>query len=137
MSDKCPQQHRPVPLLSASHLLVLCNEVLVCFQVVCLLSSNRKDKYDAIKKYLCTDCPTPSQCVVARTLGKQQTVMAIATKIALQMNCKMGGELWRVDMPVSLLSLGDRVAAWWLRERSLAYGCQHPAMPKRHYFHYS
>lgn len=73
------------------------------FQVVCLLSSNRKDKYDAIKKYLCTDCPTPSQCVVARTLSKQQTVMAIATKIALQMNCKMGGELWRVDMPVSLI----------------------------------
>lgn len=74
--------------------------------MVCLLSSNRKDKYDAIKKYLCTDCPTPSQCVVARTLGKQQTVMAIATKIALQMNCKMGGELWRVDMPVS-------AARWW------------------------
>ncbi|KAM9748719.1 piwi-like protein 1 isoform 6-T8 [Dama dama] len=70
--------------------------------VVCLLSSNRKDKYDAIKKYLCTDCPTPSQCVVARTLGKQQTVMAIATKIALQMNCKMGGELWRIDMPLKL-----------------------------------
>ncbi|XP_045313543.1 piwi-like protein 1 isoform X2 [Leopardus geoffroyi] len=70
--------------------------------VVCLLSSNRKDKYDAIKKYLCTDCPTPSQCVVARTLGKQQTVLAIATKIALQMNCKMGGELWRVDMPLKL-----------------------------------
>nr|XP_020860026.1 piwi-like protein 1 isoform X3 [Phascolarctos cinereus] len=70
--------------------------------VVCLLSSNRKDKYDAIKKYLCTDCPTPSQCVIARTLGKQQTVMAIATKIALQMNCKMGGELWRVDMPLKL-----------------------------------
>eukprot|EP00069_Balaena_mysticetus_P005325 bmy_17974T0 len=70
--------------------------------VVCLLSSSRKDKYDAIKKYLCTDCPTPSQCVVARTLGKQQTVMAIATKIALQMNCKMGGELWRVDMPLKL-----------------------------------
>ncbi|EHB01502.1 Piwi-like protein 1 [Heterocephalus glaber] len=70
--------------------------------VVCLLSSNRKDKYDAIKKYLCTDCPTPSQCVVARTLGKQQTAMAIATKIALQMSCKMGGELWRVDMPLKL-----------------------------------
>ncbi|XP_034872704.1 piwi-like protein 1 isoform X5 [Mirounga angustirostris] len=70
--------------------------------VVCLLSTNRKDKYDAIKKYLCTDCPTPSQCVVARTLGKQQTVMAIATKIALQMNCKMGGELWRIDMPLKL-----------------------------------
>ncbi|KAG8146354.1 hypothetical protein E2320_012707 [Naja naja] len=67
--------------------------------VVCVLSSNRKDKYDAIKKYLCTDCPTPSQCVLARTLSKPQTVMAIATKIALQMNCKMGGELWSVEIP--------------------------------------
>uniref|UniRef100_A0A8C3IPX6 Piwi like RNA-mediated gene silencing 1 n=1 Tax=Chrysemys picta bellii TaxID=8478 RepID=A0A8C3IPX6_CHRPI len=68
--------------------------------VVCILSSNRKDKYDAIKKYLCTDCPTPSQCVIARTLSKPQSVMAIATKIALQMNCKMGGELWSVEIPL-------------------------------------
>ncbi|NXG80612.1 PIWL1 protein, partial [Baryphthengus martii] len=68
--------------------------------VVCLLSSSRKDKYDAIKKYLCTDCPIPSQCVLARTLSKPQTVMAVATKIALQMNCKMGGELWTVDIPL-------------------------------------
>nr|XP_033813092.1 piwi-like protein 1 isoform X1 [Geotrypetes seraphini]XP_033813093.1 piwi-like protein 1 isoform X1 [Geotrypetes seraphini]XP_033813094.1 piwi-like protein 1 isoform X1 [Geotrypetes seraphini]XP_033813095.1 piwi-like protein 1 isoform X1 [Geotrypetes seraphini]XP_033813096.1 piwi-like protein 1 isoform X1 [Geotrypetes seraphini] len=68
--------------------------------VVCMLSSNRKDKYDAIKKYLCTDCPTPSQCVLSRTLNKPQTVMAIATKIALQINCKMGGELWSVEIPL-------------------------------------
>ncbi|KAM3825956.1 piwi-like protein 1 [Vipera latastei] len=73
--------------------------------VVCLLSSNRKDKYDAIKKYLCTDCPTPSQCVLARTLSKPQTVMAIATKIALQMNCKMGGELWSVEIPMKQLMI--------------------------------
>lgn len=73
--------------------------------VVCLLSSNRKDKYDAIKKYLCVDCPTPSQCVLARTLGKPQTVMAIATKIALQMNCKMGGELWSVEIPLTRLMI--------------------------------
>ncbi|XP_077164516.1 piwi-like protein 1 [Paroedura picta] len=73
--------------------------------VVCLLSSNRKDKYDAIKKYLCMDCPTPSQCVLARTLSKPQTVMAIATKIALQMNCKMGGELWSVEIPLTQLMI--------------------------------
>ncbi|KAM6155722.1 piwi-like protein 3 [Rhynchocyon petersi] len=73
--------------------------------VVCVLSSNRKDKYDAIKKYLCTDGPTPSQCVVARTLGNPQTAMAIATKIALQMNCKMGGELWKVKMPLDLVMI--------------------------------
>ncbi|XP_009955581.1 PREDICTED: piwi-like protein 1, partial [Leptosomus discolor] len=68
--------------------------------VVCVLSSARKDKYDAIKKYLCTDCPIPSQCVLARTLSKPQTAAAIATKIALQMNCKMGGELWNVEIPL-------------------------------------
>ncbi|NWS11840.1 PIWL1 protein, partial [Pachyramphus minor] len=68
--------------------------------VVCILSSSRKDKYDAIKKYLCTDCPIPSQCVLARTLSKTQTIMTVATKIALQMNCKMGGELWSVEIPL-------------------------------------
>ncbi|KFW03842.1 Piwi-like 1 [Eurypyga helias] len=68
--------------------------------VFCVLSSSRKDKYDAIKKYLCTDCPIPSQCVLARTLSKPQTAMAVSTKIALQMNCKMGGELWSVEIPL-------------------------------------
>ncbi|XP_069726924.1 piwi-like protein 1 [Phaenicophaeus curvirostris] len=68
--------------------------------VVCVLSGSRKDRYDAIKKYLCTDCPVPSQCVVSRTLNKPQTALTIATKIALQMNSKMGGELWSVEIPL-------------------------------------
>ncbi|KFP31525.1 Piwi-like 1 [Colius striatus] len=71
--------------------------------VFCVFSSVRKDKYDAIKKYLCTDCPVPSQCVLARTLGKPQTAITVATKIALQMNCKMGGELWSVEIPLKQL----------------------------------
>nr|SIP62985.1 Piwi Like RNA-Mediated Gene Silencing 1 [Protopterus annectens] len=71
--------------------------------VVCVLPSNRKDKYDAIKKYMCIDRPTPSQCVVARTLSKPQGLMSIATKIALQINCKMGGELWSVEIPLKQL----------------------------------
>lgn len=41
--------------------------------------------------------------VVARTLTKKQGLMSVATKIALQLNCKMGGELWSVDIPVSIL----------------------------------
>ncbi|XP_053758872.1 piwi-like protein 1 [Panthera pardus] len=65
--------------------------------VLCVLSSDRKDLYDGIKKYLCVNCPIPSQCVVARTLDKPQTLMTIATKIAQQMNCKMGGALWKVE----------------------------------------
>ncbi|XP_073468568.1 piwi-like protein 1 [Aquarana catesbeiana] len=68
--------------------------------VVCILSSINKMKYDAIKKYLCLDVPIPSQCVVSRTLSKPQTLMSVCTKIALQMNCKLGGELWSVEIPV-------------------------------------
>lgn len=80
----------------------LLTKILFPSKVVCILSSSRKDKYDAIKKYLCTDCPIPSQCVLARTLSKPQTIMTVATKIALQMNCKMGGELWSVEILVSI-----------------------------------
>ncbi|XP_073532235.1 piwi-like protein 1 [Phyllobates terribilis] len=68
--------------------------------VVCVLSSNRKDRYDAVKKYLCAECPVPSQCVLAKTLSKPQTIFSVALKIALQMNCKMGGELWSVEIPL-------------------------------------
>ncbi|XP_061116607.1 piwi-like protein 1 [Conger conger] len=73
--------------------------------VVVILPSNRKDKYDCVKKYLCVECPTPSQCVVARTLSRPQALMTIATKIALQMNCKMGGELWSVEIPLKHLMI--------------------------------
>ncbi|XP_048876096.1 piwi-like protein 1 [Brienomyrus brachyistius] len=71
--------------------------------VVCILTTNRKDKYDCVKKYLCVECPTPSQCVLARTLSRPQALMTIATKIALQINCKMGGELWSVEIPLKQL----------------------------------
>ncbi|XP_042343719.1 LOW QUALITY PROTEIN: piwi-like protein 1 [Plectropomus leopardus] len=73
--------------------------------VVVVLPSNRKDKYDSIKKYLCVDCPTPSQCVVSRTISRPQTIMTVATKIALQMACKIGGELWSVEIPLKQLMI--------------------------------
>uniref|UniRef100_A0AAQ4R605 Piwi like RNA-mediated silencing 1 n=1 Tax=Gasterosteus aculeatus aculeatus TaxID=481459 RepID=A0AAQ4R605_GASAC len=73
--------------------------------VVVVLPSNRKDKYDSVKKYLCVDCPTPSQCVVGRTLSKPSSLMTVATKIALQLACKMGGELWSVEIPLKQLMI--------------------------------
>ncbi|XP_025330023.1 piwi-like protein 1 [Canis lupus dingo] len=81
-----------------SYTTVLENHVSSKTQMVlCVLSSEKKDLYDGIKQYLCVNCPTPSQCVVARTLDKPQTLMTIATKIAQQMNCKMGGALRKVE----------------------------------------
>uniref|UniRef100_A0A8C6EKY9 Piwi like RNA-mediated silencing 3 n=1 Tax=Microcebus murinus TaxID=30608 RepID=A0A8C6EKY9_MICMU len=73
---------------------------LLAFQVVCVLSNDKKDRYDDIKKYLCTECPTPSQCVVAKTLNRHKIVSTISDKLAQQMICKMGGALWKVDTGV-------------------------------------
>lgn len=65
-----------------------------------ILPTNRKDRYDAIKKFCCVDHPVPSQCVVQRTLSKKQMLMSVATKIAIQLNCKLGGEVWCLDIPL-------------------------------------
>lgn len=71
----------------------------VCMVLV-VLPSNRKDRYDAIKTICCVDQAVPSQVVLARTLSKKQMLMSVATKIAIQLNVKMGGEVWGVEIPI-------------------------------------
>jgi aubergine-like protein len=65
---------------------------------IVILPRNTKDRYDAIKKVCCLEKPVPSQCILSRTLSKN--MMSVTTKIALQLNCKLGGELWAVDIPI-------------------------------------
>jgi len=67
--------------------------------IMALVPNNRKDRYDAIKKELCIEKPIPSQVVVARTVNKKQGLMSVATKIAIQVNCKLGGTLWYLAYP--------------------------------------
>ncbi|ETE63182.1 Piwi-like protein 4, partial [Ophiophagus hannah] len=75
--------------------------------VLCVLSSNKKDCYDSVKKFLSLHQPIPSQCVLVRTLSKQGMMMSVATKIAMQIICKLGGELWAVEIPLkSLMVVG-------------------------------
>ena len=65
---------------------------------MCILPSIQTSYYDSIKKYLSSDCPVPSQCVRAQTLNKQGMMLSVTTKIAMQMICKLGGELWAVAL---------------------------------------
>ncbi|XP_018412307.1 PREDICTED: piwi-like protein 4 [Nanorana parkeri] len=75
--------------------------------VFCILPFNSKDSYDSIKKFLSVDMPVPSQCVQSRTLNRPQMLLSIASKIAMQMICKTGGELWAVEIPLkSLMVVG-------------------------------
>lgn len=68
--------------------------------VVVVLPSNRMDYYSAVKRKLAVNMGIPSQCVLSRTLFKKQRLMSVATKIAIQINCKLGGEPWGVAIPV-------------------------------------
>ena len=43
----------------------------------------------------------PSQVIVGRTISKKQMLMSVCTKIGIQLNCKLGGEAWAVEIPVS------------------------------------
>ncbi|PAV58564.1 hypothetical protein WR25_15017 [Diploscapter pachys] len=75
--------------------------------IVILLPDDNKTRYDTLKKWLCTAYSIPSQCVQLKTLagkphagGENKNFDSIVLKILLQMNCKMGGALWKVKIPL-------------------------------------
>ncbi|XP_014477907.1 PREDICTED: protein aubergine-like [Dinoponera quadriceps] len=74
--------------------------------VFCVVSNNRADRYVAIKKKCCIDRPVPSQVFLQKNLCSR-TVMSIATKVAIQMNCKLGGAPWYIENPLKgLMTIG-------------------------------
>ncbi|XP_054853826.1 piwi-like protein 2 [Eublepharis macularius] len=72
--------------------------------VVCIISGTRDDLYGVIKKLCCVQSPVPSQVINVRTITTQPNKLrSIAQKILLQINCKLGGELWGIDIPLKQL----------------------------------
>ena len=73
--------------------------------VVVIVSSKRKDRYDAIKRICCIEKPVPSQVITSQILDDDRKSLSVVTKVAIQMNCKLGGEVWSTNVPVSFGSL--------------------------------
>ncbi|XP_055975106.1 piwi-like protein 2 isoform X2 [Sorex fumeus] len=71
--------------------------------VVCIIMGTRDDLYGAIKKLCCVQSPVPSQVINVRTISQPARLRSVAQKILLQINCKLGGELWGVDIPLKQL----------------------------------
>jgi len=71
-------------------------------QMVCIVFPMLSDaRYMRVKKLCCIEYPVPSQVVVLKTINKPDNVLrTVAQKIVLQMNCKLGGELWRLSIPI-------------------------------------
>ncbi|CAG0881821.1 unnamed protein product [Cyprideis torosa] len=74
--------------------------------LVCMIFPNNKaERYNSLKKLLCCDLPIPSQVILSKTLQKGKSNLAVCTKVAGQINCKLGGALWRVQIPVKGLMI--------------------------------
>ncbi|KAF2879557.1 hypothetical protein ILUMI_26606 [Ignelater luminosus] len=66
--------------------------------VMCIATNNKQDRYAAIKKKCYVDRAVPCQVILAKNL-ESKGVMSIATKVAIQLNCKLGGAPWSVPLP--------------------------------------
>ena len=68
-----------------------------------LPGSQRADRYAALKKFCYVERGCLNQCVLTKTLSNEKRLLACVQKIALQINCKLGGELWGTRIPIPLL----------------------------------
>jgi aubergine-like protein len=67
--------------------------------VVAIFPQERADRYAAFKKLCCIDSPVASQVILNKTLENERKLTSVVHKIALQINCKLGGELWASVSP--------------------------------------
>lgn len=74
------------------------NQKVQC--VVCIFPTSRDDRYAAVKKLCCIESPVPSQMINARTISQANKLRSVTQKVALQINVKLGGELWALNIPM-------------------------------------
>lgn len=69
--------------------------------ILCCVSNNKADRYAAIKKKCYVDKAIPTQVIVKKNMVSKG-MMSIATKVAIQINCKLGGAPWTVELPLKV-----------------------------------
>src|SRR5690348_254741 len=62
---------------------------------------------NVIKRMAVAELEVPSQCVLMKTLNNEKKFRPVVQKIALQINCKLGGSLWALRVQA------DRVEMKW------------------------
>jgi len=70
--------------------------------VVAIMPTPRDDRYSAVKKLCCVEKPVPSQVINFKTISNEKKVSSVVQKVALQINCKLGGELWGCQIPAKI-----------------------------------
>jgi len=69
--------------------------------IMVVIPNNKSDVYAAVKKATLCQTPVPTQCMTATVLRKfaSKGFSSVATKVAVQMACKLGAEPWAVKVP--------------------------------------
>lgn len=65
-----------------------------------VMPRQNKERYDMIKRYSTCDRGIPTQVVTSKLMMDPKKARGAATKIALQVAAKIGGEPWRIHLPL-------------------------------------
>lgn len=65
--------------------------------IICLIPK-KSQSYHEIKKLCCAKLGIPSQCLLVKSLKNPKRILSICGKIVQQINCKVGGDLWQVQV---------------------------------------
>lgn len=103
--------------------------------IMVIVSNNNAIRYAAIKKKCCVDRAIPTQVIIQKTItpkdGNMRSLMSVATKVAIQLNCKLGAAPWFVKLPLSgLMTVGFDVCHD-TKTKSQSYGALVASMDLR------
>ena len=66
----------------------------------------KSDRYAAVKKLCCVEMPIASQVINLKTISNEKRLVSVVQKVALQINCKLGGEVnfssFHVELMINL-----------------------------------
>lgn len=61
--------------------------------VMTIFPQMKSDRYSAIKKLCYVEMPVASQVINLKTISNEKRLASVVQKVALQINCKLGGEV--------------------------------------------
>merc|ERR1719412_2618667 len=73
--------------------------------VMTIFPQMKSDRYSAIKKLCYVEMPVASQVINLKTISNEKRLASVVQKVALQINCKLGGELWGCSTPTKDLMI--------------------------------
>ncbi|XP_037936960.1 protein piwi-like [Teleopsis dalmanni] len=90
--------------------------------IMCLVPNNNAERYITLKKKCCLDRAIPMQIITQKTASNQRGLMSVATKVAIQINAKLGYTPWMVEIPLNGLMIVGFDTVKSTRDRSKQFG---------------